>query len=150
MEVKRGIVALSLLSACSMPTWAQQLKGVVTDKSSKEALIGAVVTAVKNNSKANDNELKTVTDIDGNFTLSGLKDGTYTLYINYVGYKTQQIDGVQVKGGKETDALAITLQPDEQQLKEVTITAVERHNTDAAMRPYSATSRIRKALPPIS
>ena len=97
MNAKRGIIVLGLLSTASMPTWAQQIKGVV---------------------------------IDGNFQIDGLdKKKTYTLYINYVGYKTQKIDGVQAKDADKV----IALQPDEQQLKEVTVTAVERRNTDAAM-----------------
>ena len=123
MNAKRGIIVLGLLSAASMPTWAQQIKGVVIDQKSKETLIGAVVTVDGTNVKA-------ITNIDGNFLIDGLdKDKKYTLYINYVGYKTQKIDGVQAKDADQV----IALQPDEQQLKEVTITAVERRNTDAAM-----------------
>lgn len=123
MNAKRGIIVLGLLSAASMPTWAQQIKGVVIDQKSKETLIGAVVTVDGTNVKA-------ITNIDGNFLIDGMKkDKTYTLYINYVGYKTQKIDGVQAK---DVDQV-IALQPDEQQLKEVTVTAVERRNTDAAM-----------------
>lgn len=123
MNAKRGIIVLGLLSAASMPTWAQQIKGVVIDQKSKETLIGAVVTVDGTNVKA-------ITNIDGNFLIDGMKkDKTYTLYINYVGYKTQKIDGVQAKDADQV----IALQPDEQQLNEVTITAVERRNTDAAM-----------------
>ena len=123
MNAKRGIIVLGLLSAASMPTWAQQIKGVVIDQKSKETLIGAVVTVDGTNVKA-------ITNIDGNFQIDGLdKDKKYTLYINYVGYKTQKIDGVQAKDADQV----IALQPDEQQLKEVTVTAVERRNTDAAM-----------------
>lgn len=123
MNAKRGIIVLGLLSAASMPTWAQQIKGVVIDQKSKETLIGAVVTVDGTNVKA-------ITNIDGNFQIDGLdKEKKYTLYINYVGYKTQKIDGVQAKDADQV----IALQPDEQQLKEVTVTAVERRNTDAAM-----------------
>lgn len=123
MNAKRGIIVLGLLSAASMPTWAQQIKGVVIDQKSKETLIGAVITVDGTNVKA-------ITNIDGNFQIDGLdKDKKYTLYINYVGYKTQKIDGVQAKDADQV----IALQPDEQQLKEVTVTAVERRNTDAAM-----------------
>ena len=123
MNAKRGIIVLGLLSAASMPTWAQQIKGVVIDQKSKETLIGAVITVDGTNVKA-------ITNIDGNFQIDGLdKEKTYTLYINYVGYKTQKIDGVQAKDADQV----IALQPDEQQLKEVTVTAVERRNTDAAM-----------------
>lgn len=123
MNAKRGTIVLGLLSAASMPMWAQQIKGVVIDQKSKETLIGAVVTVDGTNVKA-------ITNIDGNFLIDGMKkDKTYTLYINYVGYKTQKIDGVQAKDADQV----IALQPDEQQLKEVTVTAVERRNTDAAM-----------------
>ena len=123
MNAKRGIIVLGLLSAASMPTWAQQIKGVVIDQKSKETLIGAVVTVDGTN-------VKDITNIDGNFQIDGLdKEKKYTLYINYVGYKTQKIDGVQAKDADQV----IALQPDEQQLKEVTVTAVERRNTDAAM-----------------
>lgn len=123
MNAKRGIIVLGLLSAVSIPTWAQQIKGVVIDQKSKETLIGAVISVDGTNVKA-------ITNIDGNFQIDGLdKEKTYTLYINYVGYKTQKIDGVQAKDADQV----IALQPDEQQLKEVTVTAVERRNTDAAM-----------------
>lgn len=157
MNTKRGIIGLGLLAAGITPMWAQDIKGVVIDQKSKETLIGAVITAVPGNGSKNATQekdgIKAVTDIDGNFSLQNLKDGTYTLYIKYVGYKTQKIDGVQLKGGKWIDGkaivsskdtsskndasekalLTIALQPDEQQLKEVTVTAVERRNTDAAM-----------------
>ena len=157
MNTKRGIIGLGLLAAGITPMWAQDIKGVVIDQKSKETLIGAVITAVPGNGSKNATQekdgIKAVTDIDGNFSLQNLKDGTYTLYIKYVGYKTQKIDGVQLKGGKRIDGkaivsskdtsskndasekalLTIALQPDEQQLNEVTVTAVERRNTDAAM-----------------
>ena len=132
MNAKRGIIVLGLLSAASMPTWAQQIKGVVIDQKSKETLIGAVVTVDGTNVKA-------ITNIDGNFQIDGLnKDKKYTLYINYVGYKTQKIDGVQAKDADQV----IALQPDEQQLKEVTVTAVERRNTDAAMIQVAKSSPV--------
>ena len=132
MNAKRGIIVLGLLSAANMPTWAQQIKGVVIDQKSKETLIGAVITVDGTNVKA-------ITNIGGNFQIDGLdKDKKYTLYINYVGYKTQKIDGVQAKDADQV----IALQPDEQQLKEVTVTAVERRNTDAAMIQVAKSSPV--------
>ncbi len=122
---------LGLLSAVSLQSWAQQLKGVVIDKNTKETLIGAVISI-------EGTDVKAVTDVNGNFSFEGLKDGTYTLYIKYVGYKTQKIDGVQMKDAN----LTIALQPDEQQLKGVTVTAVERRNTDAAMIQVAKSSPV--------
>ena len=98
MNTKRGIIGLGLLAAGITPMWAQDIKGVVIDQKSKETLIGAVITAVPGNGSKNATQekdgIKAVTDIDGNFSLQNLKDGTYTLYIKYVGYKTQKLDGV--------------------------------------------------------
>ena len=131
MKLKRGIIALGLLSAVSLQSWAQQLNGVVIDKNSKETLIGAVISI-------EGTDVKAVTDVNGNFSFEGLKDGTYTLYIKYVGYKTLKIDGVQMKDAN----LTIALQPDEQQLKGVTVTAVERRNTDAAMIQVAKSSPV--------
>ena len=54
--------------------------------------------------------------------------------------ETQKIDGVQAKDADQV----IALQPDEQQLKEVTVTAVERRNTDAAMIQVAKQSRHRE------
>ena len=122
-----AFAATALLMIGSTTTaLAQQLKGNVVDKNSHETLIGAVVTVEGTN-------LKAVTDIDGNFQLNGLKKGTYTLYINYVGYKPQRIDGVRVTDAPTEDAVSIAMLPDEQKLKEVVVTAVERRSTDAAM-----------------
>ena len=121
------IAATALMMLGSTTTaLAQQIKGRVVDKNSHETLIGAVVTV-------EGSTLKAITDIDGNFQLNGLKKGTYTLYINYVGYKPQRIDGVRVTDAAAEDALSIAMLPDEQQLKEVVVTAVERRSTDAAM-----------------
>ncbi len=136
MKVKRGIIALGMLSAVSLPSWAQKLKGVVIDNNSKETLIGAVISV-------DGTDLKAVTDIDGNFQIDGLKKNkTYTLYIKYMGYKTQRIDGIKLKDDTGTDNMTITMLPDEQQLKEVTVTAMERRNTDVAMLQVAKNSPV--------
>lgn len=119
----------------AMPTMAQQLKGSVTDRNSKETLIGAVVSVEGTNVKA-------VTDVDGRFELRGLKNGTYTLYINYMGYKPQRIEGVKVKKGDAEENMDIELLPDEKQLKEVVVTAVEQRSTEAAMVEVAKNSEV--------
>lgn len=120
---KRIFVAAWFAIAC-LQTWAQQIKGIVSDAKTQETLIGAVITV-------EGSTLKAITDVEGCFALDGLKSGKHTLLINYIGYKTCQL---QVKAQKgNTPVVKVALSPDEQQLKEVTVTAVERKNTDAAM-----------------
>ena len=64
MNAKRGIIVLGLLSAASMPTWAQQIKGVVIDQKSKETLIGAVVTVDGTNVKLSPTSTETSRSMD--------------------------------------------------------------------------------------
>lgn len=73
----------------SVATIAATVTGSVTDRKG-QPLIGAIVT-VKDDPKNG-----AVTDIDGNFTLSGVTDGE-TLRISYVGYKAED---VKVKSGR--------------------------------------------------
>lgn len=55
-----------------------EVKGVITDQSSGESIIGATVQ-IENNTNA------TVTDVDGNYSLK-LRPGSYTMVISYVGF----------------------------------------------------------------
>ncbi len=110
-----GVAALSAFSLFApqvMPNtgygvaFAQQnstVKGVVKDATG-EPIIGASVI-VKGQTKG------TVTDLDGNFTISA-KSGS-TLVISYIGFATQEV----AAGGN----LNITLQEDNAQLDEVVV-----------------------------
>ena len=57
------------------------IKGCIKDRTSKEPLIGATVKVVGS-------DVAAVTDVDGNFSLTGLSDGIYDIEIKYIGYKT--------------------------------------------------------------
>ena len=129
-----GIALLTL----SLPVgaWAQDIRGMVVDSKTQEPLVGATVQ-VKGTS------LGVATDIDGKFHFEGLdKSKSYTLVIQYVSYKTKNIDGVRTKADGAEDDLRITLSADEQQLGDVTVTAVKRLNTDAAMIDAARTSSV--------
>ena len=79
--------------------------GVVKDVTG-ESFIGASVV-VKGTTNG------TITDFDGNFSLSGVKKGA-TLQVSFVGYKTQEV----VWNGS---SLTITLKDDTQALDEVVV-----------------------------
>ena len=51
----------------------------------------------------------------------------------FLGSPPQRIDWVRVRDALAEDALSIAMLSDEQQLKEVVVTAVERRSADAAM-----------------
>jgi outer membrane receptor protein involved in Fe transport len=60
------------------------------------------------------------TDFDGNFTLTGIKDGTYQIVVSFIGFKTQKVS-VKVP---QSGPLKITLLDDQAVLDEVVVTGV--------------------------
>jgi len=58
---------------------------------------------------------------DGSFVFAGLKPAAYRIVVNVIGYKTFKSQTIEL--GKDTILPAITLQPNETSLKEVTVTA---------------------------
>ena len=106
------IVALALLFAGSAGAQeTKTIKGMVRDVTG-EPLIGASVIEKGTNNGV-------ITDVDGNFTLTGPADAT--LSIAYMGYATREIHLAKRK--KQGD-LRVTLREDSQQLKEVVVTAM--------------------------
>lgn len=99
-------MALCLGLICSTASAQQkQIKGSVKDANG-EPMIGVTVMA--------DGKAAAVTDIDGNFTVSGASPST-KLVISYVGYAEQQI----TVGNRST--FDVTMNVDNQQLDEVVV-----------------------------
>jgi TonB-linked SusC/RagA family outer membrane protein len=106
--ILQTIFFLSLLLGASQQLQAQfQVSGTVTDAATNEALIGASVS-VKGTTQG------TVTDIDGNFSLS-VKSGSETLLLSYTGYKP-----LEVTINNQT-RLTIALNADNQVLNDVVV-----------------------------
>lgn len=133
--IKRLRLAVALiLILTTFRTYAADIKGKVTDITTGEALIGATVQ-IEGTTKA------AATDIDGLFTFSGLDESAnYTLTIKYISYKTTKIDGVRAEA--QPQVLEIKLKPDEQTLKEVTVTGVARKNTEIAVIQMTKSSPV--------
>lgn len=120
----RGIGLMMMLLLLAMTMQAMTLKGVVTDKTNKEPLIGATV-------QINGSVMGAITDIDGRFELNGVKKGTYTLVISYISYLTVQIQ-VQVSG--DSPELNVELMPNNQLLGEVTVVARKNLEGERALQ----------------
>ena len=106
--------------------FAQQgtLKGKVTDITSGEGIIGAVVF-IKGTSKG------TATDYNGNYTLP-LEPGTYTLSVTFVSYKPYVNAGVNIASG-QTTTLNMPLEENTTQLQAVEIVGARQTNTSLAL-----------------
>ena len=123
-QAKRLWAVVLLLLLITLRVGAQRVAGVVKDATTGEALVGAVVEVT-----GTDN--RTVTDADGHFAFDGLTGKTCKIAVSYLGYQKKEIDGVQVTPSTQKD-LEVRMKTDEQQLHDVTVTAVVRRNTEAA------------------
>ena len=101
---------------------AINIKGRVTDKSTKEPLIGATVMIEGTTHGV-------TTDWDGYFEIES-EENTCILKIQYVSYATVTIKVTAETAGEE---LAIELEPEQLELQEVMVTAQARRNTEASL-----------------
>ena len=90
------------------------VKGVITDASTNETLIGATVIL-------KGTTIGTSTDFDGNFTLE-VAAGQQTIDIQYVGYASQEIV-VSISEGQTTDLGTIALESNQIGLNEINVFA---------------------------
>lgn len=100
------------------------IRGMVLDKTSKEPLIGATIMV-------DAGRTGTTTGIDGRYSME-LREGRHNIRISYVGYSDTIVVANILAREKET-ILDISLSPDATSLSEVTVTAVARKDTEAAM-----------------
>ena len=116
-----GISFLPSFSFAAEPLFT--ISGVVRDAKSSETLIGATVLI---------KELATgaAADIDGNYSITGVRKGRYTLVFNSFSYATLEkecvVDGdiISFDADMENEVIAID---------EVTVKAFRRSNTETAM-----------------
>ncbi len=102
MRMKKSIVLLLLLPVL---LFAQKgkISGLVSDAATDEALPGVNVLV-------EGTYLGASSDLDGFYTIADVKEGDYTLEIQYVGYKVTKVTGVKILGG-ETTVVNIKLEP---------------------------------------
>ena len=104
-----------------------RLAGKVIDKQTNEALIGANIIVVGTSFGA-------ATDVNGEFLVSQVPSGTYTLRASYIGYQAQSIANVTFTSGLTT-AINFELVPTEFATGEVVIVAqkplIEKSATNA-------------------
>lgn len=118
------ILLLILLLAFSVKSaMADNIKGMVIDKQTKEPLTGATVQIAGTTHGA-------VADSDGNYSLD-VKNGIYTLIVRFIGYKDIVLDAVKVEGetfrnfGMDSDA---------QTLNEVSVVARKNLEGERALQ----------------
>lgn len=121
--VFRRLILTTLFLWLAGVAGAVPFRGVVVDKTTQQALIGATVV-VEGTTKG------TTTDATGSFELN-LAPGDYRIVISYISYFTQQLDIRVSEGMAET---LVALEPDNQVLASVTVTARKNLESERALQ----------------
>ena len=129
MDLRRQwakVLAAGLFSSLfTLTLFGQSIRGLVVDKASQQPLIGANVSVVDA-----DPIIGTVSDVDGQFVLEGLKPGRYRLECTYLGYSSFVSDNLLVNSAREL-VIQIELEEAAIEVGEVTVTA--RQNPSQAV-----------------
>ncbi|MGI8893825.1 MAG: TonB-dependent receptor [Bacteroidia bacterium] len=116
--MKTLLFSIAILFSCfcfSTPEYKGGIKGTVSDKINYAPLIGASVLLTENNTG-------TITNATGNFKITSVPSGKYSLQIFYLGYTPVKIN---VEIGDEMIDLNVTLNRQNINLKEVVIKATD-------------------------
>jgi len=77
-------------------------QGKVIDKLTGESLVGVVI-------EISGTDIKVYSDLEGNYTINGLKTGQYTIIVNYISYR-KDIRVLEIKEN-ENKNINILLEP---------------------------------------
>ncbi len=116
--VKTLIALLVIFSDPAFAQPTQTLRGRITDAVSQTPLIGVTVRLDKEGQTL----MGTVSDAEGNYSITQVPLGRQTLLVSYIGYETQAIPNILVTSGKEV-IVDISMQESVHELSEVTIVA---------------------------
>ena len=128
--MKKILLLLTLIST-SIYSYSQKVSGTVSDSSSGESLIGAMVL-VKGESRG------ATVDPDGKFSIDNLTKESYDLEVRYMGYKTQTI---VIKPTEDT-LLNIQLLPSVQEIGTVVVSARSSKETNAELVKLQSNSAV--------
>ncbi len=117
--MKRLLLFVMTVSLTVLSVHAQRvISGKVIEQDTQDAVIQATASILSGEKIV----ANAVTNTDGVFKMTAPKDGTYTLKITYVGFKTYT-KKITLKDGKDYQAGTITLATDAIMLKGATVTA---------------------------
>lgn len=121
---KHFLVVLTLM--VSVQSFGQKgtLKGVVTDKVTKEEMIGVKVFVLGTS-------FRTMTDIFGNYKIEEIPAGEYDIELTFTSYKTFN-SKVVIESQKET-VVDIEMNENVQEIEGATVVAVRKTNTETAI-----------------
>lgn len=119
LDMKRQIIYSLIATIVTLTAFGQTqiIRGTIKDVDSKSALIGATVQILNH-----DPLIGGVTDLDGDFRLSGVPYGRFDLLVQSVGYQEKVIPNILVTAAKEV-VLTIEMVESIEKLEAVVVTA---------------------------
>ncbi len=117
-NMKRLILLVVVCITTVMASAQRTVTGKVVEQDTQEAVIQATAALLQGEKVM----ANAVTNTSGNFHIVAPKEGTYTLKVTYVGFKTYS-KKITLKDGKNYQAGTISLEPDAIMLKGTTVTA---------------------------
>ena len=115
----RKVLLLTVVLVMATTTFAQRtVTGKVVEQDTQEAVIQATAALLSGEKVV----ANAVTNAEGGFSIKAPRDGSYTLQVTYVGFKTYT-KKITIKDGKDYRAGTISIEPDAIMLKGATVTA---------------------------
>lgn len=116
-----------ILLFISLASFAQKaaLKGKIIDEKTGEAIPGVTVYLLGTT-------IGSVTDFDGNYLITNINPGTYTIQFSFVSYDTQKKENIVLKAG-QTLSIDVRLKEASVEIEDISVKAKRIENTDAAV-----------------
>ncbi|WAC11749.1 TonB-dependent receptor [Dyadobacter pollutisoli] len=108
----KNLLILLLAILGPLTSFAQGIKGKITDEKNGSALPGVSILVQSTNNG-------TVTDADGNFTIN-ISEGSYNIVVSFIGYTPQIIPAVVTAGA--TTTLNVSMAESSEVLSEIVVT----------------------------
>ena len=116
--MRRFILLMTALVMAVMTFAQRTVSGKVVEQDTQDAVIQATAALLSGEKVV----ANAVTNTNGAFSIKAPRDGSYTLKITYVGFKTYS-KKINIKEGKDYHAGTISMEPDAIMLKGTTVTA---------------------------
>ena len=115
----RKVILIVTALAMAVTSFAQRtVTGKVVEQDTQEAVIQATAALLSGEKVV----ANAVTNANGGFSMKAPRDGSYTLQVTYVGFKTYT-KKINIKDGKDYHAGTIKIEPDAIMLQGATVTA---------------------------
>ncbi|OYX14975.1 MAG: TonB-dependent receptor, partial [Algoriphagus sp. 32-45-6] len=116
----KALLLASLLVISYIQVWGQaKVSGTVKDQSTQQGIefVSIAVYSAEDSTLAGGN----ITDLEGNFSLDGLAQGSYYLVVSFLGYQTQTIPNLILARNEQRQLAPIFLRADFQNLQAVDV-----------------------------